>query len=452
MSWGGKRVAIVGGGLSGLSAGFDLHRAGVAFDLFEAQPRFGGYVKTSQRDGFIIENGADSWIANKPWLEELAHDLGIADEIVASPAVSPSTSILKRGKLTTLPSGLSLFVPSDLSATDASPLFSEETKRRFHEELAHPPAPLPEEQDESVASFVERHFGREVVDTLAAPLLAGVYGGDANGLSARAVIPGLVALEAKYSSLVRGAQLTRPVQASATGVFRTFLGGMSTVVDALVAQLPSASLHGDSCVMSAKQSDGSWSMQTSTGTREGYSHLILALPIPAVAQVLGIELPRMRYSSAATVALAYDSELSLPPGFGFLVASGEPCAILAATFVQQKWRDRVPVAKSLIRAFVSDPKLLAAPDGVMLLAAQDALRVVLGLEAEPMFAVIDRWPNSMPQYEVGHLQRVAEIRDFVARCGDVYLAGNSYDGVGMPDAVRTGRAAARAVMTAGIRD
>jgi oxygen-dependent protoporphyrinogen oxidase len=439
-----KRVGIVGGGLSGLSAAFDLHRAGIPFDLFEAQPRFGGYIRTSHREGFTIENGADSWIASKPWLEELARDLGIADEVIASPAVSPSTSILKDTKLTMLPPGLSLFIPSDLSATDATPLFSAQTKHRFHQELEHPPASLPTGEDESVASFVERHFGREVVDTLAAPLLAGVYGGDANGLSARAVIPGLVALEAKHGSLVRGAQLTRPTHAGTTGVFRTFRRGMSTVVEKLVSVLPSASLHSSTRVFSATGREGGWAVQTSAGTQD-YSHLLLAIPVPSVAQILGVALPQIRYSSAATVALAYDGELKLPPGFGFLVASGEPCEVMAATFVQQKWPDRVPTGKSLIRAFVSDPKLLASPDGVVLLAAQDALRRVLDIRAEPAFAVVDRWPNSMPQYEVGHLDRIVKIRDVVAQLGNVFLAGNSYDGVGMPDAVRTGRAAAAAV-------
>jgi oxygen-dependent protoporphyrinogen oxidase len=377
-------------------------------------------------------------------VEELARDLGIADEIVASPAISPSTSILKNGKLIPLPKGLSLFVPSDLHATDVSPLFSPETKRRFHEELTYPPQPLADGRDESVADFAERHFGREVVDTLAAPLLAGVYGGDAGKLSARAVIPGLVRLEADYGSLVRAAQQTRPKQPSTQGIFRTFRRGMGTLISALADTLPLESLRIGVRILQIRQDGNIFSLSAAGTTHSGYSDVILALPVPAADEVLVVALPAMQYSSAATVALGYDSVPELPPGFGFLVASGEPCAIMAATFVHQKWPDRVPAGKSLLRAFISDPKLLAAPDGVMLLAAQDALREVLGISADPLFAYVDRWPNSMPQYEVGHIERVRRIREKVRTLfnGRVHLAGNSYEGVGMPDAVRLGREAA----------
>jgi oxygen-dependent protoporphyrinogen oxidase len=441
-----KRVAIVGGGLSGLSAAYDLSRAGIEFQLFESKSRLGGYLKTTARDGFLIENGADSWIAQKPWMDDLARDLGIADEIVASPAISPSTSILRDGKLVPLPPGLSLFVPSNLSATDNSSLISFETKRRFHEELTQPPTPLAEGKDESVADFVARHFGNEVVDVLAAPLLAGVYGGDASRLSARAVIPGLVKLESEHGSLIRGMQANRPATASKQGIFRTFRNGMESVIAALSSKLPHECVHLGIPVLRVIAKQAGFSVVTTRGTHDDFSDVVLALPVPAVAEMLDLEMPSISYSSAATVALAYDFVPDLPSGFGFLVASGEPCAIMAATFVHQKWPYRVPAGKSLIRAFIADPQLLAAPDGAMIVAARGALREVLGVSADPIFTVIDRWPNSMPQYEVGHLERIQQLREKVSQLGRVFLAGNSYQGVGMPDAVRSGRAAAQSAL------
>jgi oxygen-dependent protoporphyrinogen oxidase len=446
-----KRVAIIGGGLAGLSAAFDLARAGVEFELFEASDRLGGLVRSSTRDGFLIEHGADSWIANKPWLEELAGDLGMAGEVIASATVSPSTWILRNGELVPLPAGLSLFVPSDLRAIGESRLFSEETKRRFHRELAHPPAPLAEGQDESIAEFGERHFGREAVEVLAAPLLVGVYGGDAGKLSARAVMPGMVALEAQYGSLIRGVQQERSSGVQRPSVFRTFRCGMESLVQRLATRLAPGSLRVGAPVKRLMREGESYAIHLQRDVRAGFTDVILALPVPAAAHVLGTKLSKVEYSSAATVALGYDFVPNLPPGFGFLVATGEPCEIMAATFVQQKWPERIPKGKSMIRVFVADPKLLNAgmkTDGVLLEAAQRALARILGINRDPLFAVVDRWPNSMPQYEVGHLERIQQMRESVARLssGKVTLAGNSYAGVGMPDTVRSGREAARSVL------
>ncbi|MEO8725146.1 MAG: protoporphyrinogen oxidase [Acidobacteriaceae bacterium] len=453
-----RRVAIIGGGLAGLSAAFDLARAGTAFELFEASGRLGGMVRSSEREGFLIEHGADSWIATKPWLEELARDLGMEDEIVASPAISPSTSILRNGELTPLPRGLSLFVPTDLPAIDESHLFSAATKRRFHQELQSPPKPLAqnEDADESVAQFVERHFGGEVVKVLAGPLLAGVYGGDADKLSARAVIPGMVAMEAQYGSLIAGAQAARQAARHTGGLFRSVRRGMGSLVERLASMLPEHSVHLNAAVSAVKMQGESYSIRTENQVSAGFSHVVLALPVLILGQILGLELPEIRYSSAATVALAYDSVPQLPAGFGFLVACGEPepCPVMAATFVQQKWPERVPSGKSMIRAFVSDPMLLAMDDDGLANAARQAFAKTLGIMAVPAFASVDRWPSSMPQYELGHLARVEQILATVAqRYGKrVLLAGNSYYGVGMPDAVRSGREAAKRAATEDTED
>lgn len=440
-----RRVAIVGGGLSGLSAAFDLAQAGIAFDLFEADQRFGGMLRSSRRQGFLIEHGADSWIARKPAVEMLARELGMAHEVVASPVISPSTSILRAGRLIPLPAGMRLFIPADLSAAAASPLFSAATKRRWQEELEFPPTETI--ADESIAGLVERHFGREMLDAVAAPLLAGVYGGDAGKLSARAVIPGIVALEQKHGSLIRGAQTAFAKRAASTGVFRTLREGMESIIAALLAHLPAHGLHLRSAVTQVSAANSGYSL-SENGTIHEFSDVIFAVQIPTVSHLLGIDLPAFAYSSAITVALAYDTRPQLPPGFGFLVASGESAEVMAATFVQQKWPHRVPPGKALLRAFIGRPEMMRCSDQAIVAAVRADFLRILGIRAEPLFACVDRWPHSMPQYHLGHREKIAALQTRLAESfPGVHLAGNSLDGVGMPDAVRTGRAAAAAVLS-----
>ena len=436
-----KRVAIIGGGLTGLSAAFDLHRAGIDFELYEASARFGGNLLTSSRDGFLIEHGADSWIAQKPWLDNLARDLGINDDVVSSANISPSTSILKDGQLLPLPTGMLLFIPSDLQAVDASPLFSPETKRRIHDEETSPPAPLPDHEDESVASFVERHFGREMVDLVAAPLLAGVYGGDASQLSARAVIPRLVALERQYGSLVVGARAVSK-QRPNSGLFRTMLNGMGSLIEQLVRALPASRLHLSEAIERVSYDGASFAIASILKGRGGFSHVICTTRIPQAADMFAIDLPTIRYSSAATIAFAYDQTVPLPAGFGFLAAAGEKTCIRAATFVHQKWPKRVPEGKMLLRFFLSGPQLLVNDDETLIAIASAESERLLNLRTVARFAIVDRWPESMPQYAPGHLATTARIRACVESLGKIQLAGNAFDGVGMPDAVRSGRAAA----------
>ena len=443
-----KRVAVIGGGLAGLSAAYELERAAVEFEMYEASGRAGGIVKTSARNGYLVEHGADSWIANKPWLQELALEIGMESDVVACPAMSPSTWILRGGKLLPMPHGMRLFVPDDLQAVQESELFSDETKRRFRgeEEGRFEPAPA---REESVADFAERHFGREVVEVLAGPLLAGVYGGDASRLSAEAVIPGLVDMERQHGSLIKALQAANR-GTPAHGIFRTFRSGMQSFTDSLAARIPSGRLHLGVHVIRVLRKSSGFSLITTRGAAmgENYDAVVLAVPVQNAAEMLDLALPKVEYSSAATVALGYPGEMELPQGFGFLAAHGEPGIVMAATFVHQKWPWRVPEGKAMVRAFVSDPKLLAAPDGALVLAVQDELRNVLGIRVDPEFAVLDRWPNSMPQYEVGHRAKVEKIRAAVAEFGSVFLAGNAYEGVGMPDAVRSGRDAARAATRA----
>ncbi len=436
-----RRIAIIGGGVSGLSAAFDLAQAGLEFELFEAEDRLGGMLRTSHANGFVIEHGADSWIAQKPAAEELARELGLADEIIVSPAISASTAILRNGRLWPLPPGMRLFIPTDLAAAEGSPLFSEQTKRRLREELEFLPRPVGEE---SIAAFVERHFGRELLDVVAAPLLAGVYGGDAAKLSAQSVVPGIVALEEQYGSLIRGARLQG--SPANTGTFRCLRSGMETLISALRSRVPNGHLHLCSAVTRVAPARSGYTV-TANDCEQEFSSVLFSMRLPGVARLLRIDLPKMDYSSAVTVAVAYSQRPSLPPGFGFLAASGEDAAILAATFVHQKWPDRVPPGRALIRAFMDRSRIFGTSDEEIISDVSGELRRILGVVEQPLMSWVDYWPDSMPQYHVGHERRVGEIRARMEGIGaGLHLAGNSFDGVGISDAVRTGRAAAKAII------
>src|SRR5271163_1489709 len=223
-----RNVAILGGGISGLAAAYYLERerragAAVRWTLYESSDRLGGVIATDSQDGFRIERGPDSFLTMKPWVSDLAKEMGIGDELRPSLDAKVRTHILLNNKLIGLPEGMQMMVPGEVWPIVTSPLFSLSTKLRMAWEWLAPPESLPDGEDESVASFVERHFGREVLDRVASPLLAGVFGGDASNLSARAVLPMMLAMEKKYGSLARGAMAARKQkQGSGSSIFTTF--------------------------------------------------------------------------------------------------------------------------------------------------------------------------------------------------------------------------------------
>ncbi|MGC2198058.1 MAG: protoporphyrinogen oxidase, partial [Terriglobales bacterium] len=253
-----KRVAIIGGGISGLSAAYafeEKRRAGVEVEyvLYEASARFGGVLVTERVDGCIVEAGPDSFLTEKPWATDLCGKLGLAGQLIGSNDAARKTYIVVRGKLIEMPDGLMFMVPTKLAPTLLSPLFSTQTKLRMAREWFHPPHKA--NGDETVAAFVERHYGSEMVDRLADPLLSGVYGGEATQLSVRAVLPRFAEMEAKHGSLSRAMLAARKKMAHASKapdkpLFTSLKDGMQQLVDAIVARLSASALHGDSPVQS----------------------------------------------------------------------------------------------------------------------------------------------------------------------------------------------------------
>ena len=478
------RIAIIGGGIAGLAAAYELEKARAAgapvdYTLFEARQRLGGSLASEIVNGAVIERGPDSFLTEKPAAAELCRELGLGAELLPSNDAARKTYILVRNRLVPLPDGLMFLVPTKLIPTALTRLFSFRTKIRMALELLHPPRPtgLP---DEAVASLVERHFGAEAVDRLADPLLSGIYGGDSAELSARTVLPRLVEMETKYGSLTRGmlaahrqmrakAKAAPPKNGAASKpaprpIFTALRGGMQQLVDALAARLNSSSIRVGTPVSAIEKTRNGWNIQAA-GTEENYDAVIAASPAWAVGALLaGVDpalaedLGAIPYSSSITINLVYD-ESKLGPlldGFGFLVPASEGRAMLACTFVHRKFLGRTPPGKAVFRAFlggIRNETLLTEPDEKLLAIVRRELSEILGektisLSVEPEHAEVARWRRAMAQYAVGHQERIARIIARAAALPGLRLAGNAYDGIGIPDCIRLGRQAAKDLVAA----
>lgn len=461
-----KRIAIIGGGISGLAAAFALEekrRAGVpvVYVLYEASPRLGGVVFTERVDGCLVEAGPDSFLTEKPWAVDLCRRIGLGDQLIGSNDQQRKTYILNKGKLVVMPDGLMFMVATKILPTVFSPLFSLRTKIRMAIEWFHPPRQAV--ADETVAALVERHYGAEMVDLLADPLLSGVYGGEASHLSVRAVLPRFAEMEATHGSLGRAMLAARKKMSAATGpppsLFTSLKEGMQQMVDALVQRLDAGSLHTSSPVQLVIPEGGGWTVSAGYQSDQ-FDGLIVATPAPAAALLLQMadknlcrELSEIRYSSSVTVTLGYDHTVrrSLPRGFGFLVPRSAGRRMLAATFVHNKFPHRAPENRAIIRCFLGgsrDEHILQSNDDDILRIVRDELKQILGLEAEPLFARLYKWKGAMAQYNVGHLECVQRIEMLRQQFPGLALAGNAFAGIGVPDCVRSGQQAAMKVLGA----
>jgi oxygen-dependent protoporphyrinogen oxidase len=460
-----KRIAIIGGGISGLAAAFALEekrRAGAPLEcvLYESSPRFGGVLVTDRVDRCLVEAGPDSFLTEKPWASDLCRQVGLADQLIGSNDADRKTYILVKGKLGVIPDGLMFMVPTKVLPAVLSPLFSPSTKLRIAREWFHPPRRT--EGDETVAAFVERHYGAEMVDRLADPLLSGVYGGEATQLSVRAVLPRFAEMEAQHGSLGRALLAARKKMAqSAPGparpLFTSLKDGMQQLVDALVARISSSALRPNTLVQALQPQDSSWVVSAGYGS-DHFDAVIVATPTPAAtallngaSETLASELGGIHYSSSVTVTLGYDGKVrsSLPPGFGFLVPRSEGRRMLATTFVHNKFPHRAPEDRALVRCFLGgsrDEQILQSTNEQILGIVREELKQIIGLTAEPLFTRVYKWKGAMAQYNVGHLERLERIERLRNQLPGLALAGNGYRGIGVPDCVRSGQEAAAQIL------
>jgi oxygen-dependent protoporphyrinogen oxidase len=462
-----KRIAIIGGGIAGLSAAFYLEKARQAgaalqWTLFEKSDRLGGVIQTERRDGFVLEAGPDSFLTAKPEAARLCQELGIGAELISSNDAERKTYILVKGRLVAIPQGLEFMVPTRVWPMAATPLFSFKTKLRMAAELFS--AVRKNAGDESVGDFVRRHFGQEMVDRVAEPLLAGVYGGNAEHLSLRAVLPRFAEMEREHGSLVRAtlkAKSKARAQAKSSAkpqpLFTSLKNGMQQMVEALVAALPQSSIRLQQNNLLVRPVNDDWQVE-SAGIPDRFQEVLLAVPAPAAAGILRqfhpalIEgLARIQYTSSVAVALGYD-QAELPPGHGFLVPRSEGRKIMACTFVHKKFPHRVPEGKKMLRCFFSSsrvPDLLTHSDEALQQIARQELKEILGLSAAPRFARTFRWDRAMAQYETGHLDRVTGMEKILAEMPGFHIIGNSFYGIGVPDCIKSARQAVEQI-TSGV--
>jgi oxygen-dependent protoporphyrinogen oxidase len=462
-----NRIAIVGGGISGLAAAYALEeqrRAGADVDyvLYESSSRLGGVLRTESISGCVVEAGPDSFVTEKPWAADLARSLGLGDQLIGSNDADRKTYILTRGRLVEMPDGLMFLVPTKILPTGLSPLFSWKTKLRMAQELFHGPRAV--DRDESVADFVQRHYGSEMVDHLADPLLSGVYGGEAANLSVRAVLPRFAEMERSHGSLGKAMLAARKKNRAgprkiAPALFTTLKNGMQSLSEALIPRLKTEALLTNAPVQVIQPQPEAAGWTVSAGSRsDQFDGVILALPGPAAASVLRMASPQLsaelggiQYSSSITVGLGYDYEVrqSLPPGFGFLVPRSEGKRLLAATFVHNKFPHRAPEDRALLRCFFAGKNaedVWPYSDADIIGIVRNELQRILGLRAEPLFARVYKWKSAMAQYGVGHLERLDRIEALRRQLRGLALAGNAYRGIGVPDCVRSGRDAVTALL------
>ena len=439
------KALIVGGGISGLSAAYYLSKAGVRPVLVEKSPQVGGVIRTSVQQGCVLEAGPDGFMAAKPWAMDLIRELGLADQIIGSNDHSRITYIVRHGKLVPLPDGLMMMVPTKIMPLVGTSLFGWGTKIRMGLEFFR--RPNGKHPDRSVYDFLMDHYGQESIDYLAEPLLAGVYGGDPKQMSVNSVLTRFAEIETNYGSLTRGV-LAAPKPPKTSGP-KSFLWTLKNGLGELIEKLrPSADVvHG---TVEELERNGAVFRARVNGEWMEAENVVLAAPAGDCAKLVGSSnaelaelLSNIPYTSSITMALGYRKDTFDHPlkGHGFLVPKLERQYLMGCTWVGNKFNHRVPDDMVLLRCFVGGNGL-ALTDEELVVAARSELRGIMGLQAQPVFHSIARWPNAMAQYTVGHQQRVERIEAIMQTIPGLHLAGNAYRGIGIPDCVKMGKDAA----------
>ena len=482
------RIAVIGGGVAGLAAAHRLverasqTRTGLDVVLCEAGPRLGGSIHTERHDGYLIEDGPDSFLTEKPWAVALCGRLGIADRLIGTAPDRRQTFVVRGGRLRALPDGFTLMAPMRVGPVLRSDLFTWWGKLRMGMDLVLPRGPARE--DESLAAFVTRRFGREVLDRVAQPMVAGIYTADPETLSLGATMPRFLDMERRHRSVILALLRARSARAketpAATGsapdvarstgprwsLFVALDAGMGLLVDALCARLPAGTVRLGTRARTIARGAGNaadYRVELEGAPPIAADGVVVATHAPQAATLvegldagLSDQLRSISYASSAVVTLAYgrDQIAHALDGFGFVVPAVERLPILACSFSSIKFAGRAPEGCVLLRAFLGGvlrPEELARDDAALAAVAADALRPLLGISGPARLARVRRHLEAMPQYVVGHVARVAQIESRVSGHAGLALAGGAYRGVGIPDCVRSGEEAAERVLSECLR-
>jgi oxygen-dependent protoporphyrinogen oxidase len=457
------RIVVVGGGIAGLAAAHrfvELARESarpIDLTLVEAAGRLGGTIRTERTDGFLLEAGPDSFISEKPWALALAERIGLGPRLRRTDDRFRRTYVVRRGRLEALPDGFLLLAPTRVGPVLRSRVFSWRGKLRLGLDVV-----LPRRRasgDESLGSFVRRRLGREALERVAQPLVGGIYTADPDRLSLAATMPRFLALEQEHRSLILGLRRTARSQAAgASGarwsLFVTMADGMEELVTALAARVPPGAIRLGTAVAAVTPKADGWRVELADGRGLPADGVVLAGPAPRMAAVvrdadgwLAGQLAAIPLASSATVALAYRRAAvrHALDGFGFVAPRIEGRIGMACTFSSVKYPGRAPHGFALLRVFVGgalQADLLARDDETLARLAQDDVAALLGISGPPVLSRVWRHPGTMPQYEVGHLDRVAAIETHLEALPGLGLAGGAYRGVGIADCVHSGENAA----------
>jgi oxygen-dependent protoporphyrinogen oxidase len=443
-------IIIVGAGITGLSAGFELATRGVPFQILEASPRAGGLIHTEHASGFTIEAGPESFLVQKPAALELCDALGLTPRLITT-RMPRTAFVLKRGRLHPLPSPSVLGIPTTPGGIARYDLLSPIGRARLALEAV---VPRRHGEDESVGSFFRRRFGAETVGSIAEPLLGGIHAGDIETLSMKALFPRFLEAEARHGSVLRAFR-QMPGTPSGDGLFRTLAGGLSELVDALERRLPDGSIWYESPVREIARrgtgADERWHVRSPAGDASGDA-VILACPAFVAAALLATvdvgaaaRCAEVPYASSAGVTLAWPAGAVTHPlqGSGFVVARrASSMRLTACTWVSSKWTGRAPEGSVLLRAFLGgshDPGVVELDDEALVQIAVRELAGILGIKGPPSVSSVARWRRAGAQHNVGHLARVADIEGRLESHRGLFVAGSGFRAVGIPDCIASGR-------------
>jgi oxygen-dependent protoporphyrinogen oxidase len=449
-------LLVIGGGIAGLSAAFEAKKRGVSFILVEAQPQLGGIIRTESENGFTIDAGPDAIFTQKPAAIQLCQELGLADRLMSTKL--PRTAfVMRNGSLHPLPEASVLGIPTKWAPFAASSLLSPMGKFRMSLDLVIPRNRSSE--DESIASFFRRRFGREAVHYLAEPLLAGIHAGNVDRLSVNALFPNLRDAERHHGSVIRAYRKARG-NIKTDGPFRSLPGGIGELIDTLIKALPNDNLKCNTSVDSIEHGS-SFVARVRSGHNIEARQIILATPAYVTSRLIAPidqELARLcgeiPYQSTVTVFLSYPRKFVAHPllGSGFVVPRIEHgSSLMAATWVSSKWKDRAPNDQILIRGFMGGsraPGAIDREDGELIQSCHEELSTILGISTTPNFVKLYRWVQATAQHEVGHLKRLSKIEKRLERLQGLYLTGSGYRGTGIPDCVADGRNVATKAISA----
>lgn len=465
-----RRIAVVGGGIAGLAAAHRLvelsrnRQQPIQLTLIEAGARLGGAIGTERTDGFVIEAGPDSFISEKPWAIKLCERIGFTPRLVGTRDENRRTYVVHNGRLHSLPDGFLLLAPTQFWPLITTRLFTWPGKLRMAMDLLLPRGP--QRGDESLGSFVTRRLGREALERVAQPLVGGIYTADPDDLSLAATMPRFLEMERKFRSIIwamwtaqrRAPAAGRAMSGARWSLFVSADDGMQSLIDALAQRLPEGSARLRSPVSAVHRGANSWTVATTSGEGIDADAVVLATPahqsarfVEALDRSLADELRGISYASSATVSLAYRQD-QIPrrlDGFGFVVPLVEARSIVACTYSSMKYPGRAPEAHVLMRCFVggaTQQNLFEQDDATMYESVRRELHELLGISSAPVLQRLHRHVQAMPQYRVGHLERMTRIDACLAEHPGLALAGNAYRGVGIPDCIHTGEMAAESVL------